>query len=777
MTNNLQQARVLSLRLWLPILITGFFLILWLGTAIKSKWDIETNLIQSNMNFVIQDLSTLQQSINRALRGHHPRNAWQSLSSRGVTTQYTTLVAIDDTGIILHATRLELIGHNINTAYADFDPARFKNLQNNNRIDIMHNRAKHNISAYLPIILEQLSHEIRPVRIGAIIASFDLSRQQKIIWSQVLQSSLVVGLFMLVIMSLLLWFLTLFITKPIQFLVNKANAIAQDKPDIQHNIIGSGELLKLSTAFEHMEKQLEKRFNERLQAENISIEFEKKFRALYAHSPDMNLSILPDDGTVILCNETLILRTGYSRDEIIGSPVIKLYHADCHNIIKKSLKQFSETGEVHNVELILLCKDGSKIDVSLNADAVRDNAGKILYSMSSLRDITRLKVTEKALRQSQKMEAVGQLTGGIAHDFNNILNIILGNLELLKLNLPYDEKNNKRIEVIQSSALRAAELTKKLLSFSRIKTEQLSVININHLIKNINNLIIRSVTPQIEIVHQLLPELWSTKINTGDFEDALLNILLNARDAMQGHGLLSIKTSNITLDNHYCTLKPSASPGDYTVLIISDNGIGMTSEQLEHIFEPFYTTKEQGKGTGLGLSMVYGFIERSGGHIEVSSTKNEGTIFRLYFPRSFDENPSVKKDNKDQAIALPRGTETLLVVDDENSLLSLAQETLQSLGYKVLIASNGQEALQHLNNKADIALLFTDVVMPGGINGYELVEKALTIQPTIKIMLTSGHNDKSVTAEQQARFHDKLISKPYSLSGMTQLLRKMLDNT
>ncbi len=388
-------------------------------------------------------------------------------------------------------------------------------------------------------------------------------------------------------------------------------------------------------------------------------------------------------------------------------------------------------------------------------------------------DITERILSEQALRRSQKMDALGQLTGGIAHDFNNILNIILGNLELLKKQIPDDEKTRQRVQNIHKSTMRAAELTRQLLSFSRHQAENVTITNINRLIEEMGNLIAHSVTPQVEIEWHLAKDLWTTEIAPGDFEDSLLNLVINARDALSGSGWLSIETANTTLDDNYCENNPNIEPGDYVQLKVSDCGEGMTAEQLEHIFEPFYTTKEQGKGTGLGLAMVFGFIQRSKGHINVESEQDIGTTFRLYLPRSNEVTQKVDASTKESKGALPEGNETILVVDDEEALLELAEESLLDLGYRVLTAGNGQQALDVLTREANIDLMISDVIMPGGINGYELAERVTADHPELKVLLASGYTEKVTTSENHKRFSANLLAKPYSQVELAQKVRQI----
>jgi len=288
------------------------------------------------------------------------------------------------------------------------------------------------------------------------------------------------------------------------------------------------------------------------------------------------------------------------------------------------------------------------------------------------------------------------------------------------------------------------------------------------------SLITQSLTPQIEVAYHCEKNLWKTEINRGDFEDVLLNLALNARDAMAGRGILTIETHNNTLDDNYCLLNPDVKAGDYVRLTVSDNGIGITKEQQVHIFEPFYTTKEQGKGTGLGLSMVFGFAKRSHGDIKVYSEPGTGTTFKLYLPRS-KAKEHVEETMRTGIETLRGGMETILIVDDEPMILELAEEFLQRLGYKVLTAGNGKQALKKLAEHPNIDLLFTDVLMPGGINGYELAEQAVESYPDIKVLLTSGYTNRAGTHNAQEHFNANLLGKPYTQAELAKKLRERLN--
>jgi CheY-like chemotaxis protein len=312
-----------------------------------------------------------------------------------------------------------------------------------------------------------------------------------------------------------------------------------------------------------------------------------------------------------------------------------------------------------------------------------------------------------------------------------------------------------------------------LLAFSRRQTIEKVVVDLNVALKNIETMIARSVTPEVEVQTFLADELWLTEIDPGEFQDAILNLVINARDAMPGGGTLLIETSNKPLDASYAALNPWVEPGDYVQLMLSDTGAGMDKETLGHVFEPFFTTKPEGQGTGLGLAMVYGFVKRYGGNIKVYSEPGVGTTIRLYLPRSTAVEPAVMVNNTHEA-ELPTGNESILIVDDETDLLTLADQHLSDLGYRTHLAETAAQALAILAAK-EIDLLFSDVVMPGGMNGYELAQQAVELRPGLRVLLTSGFTAKTMAHNGLARFSAHLLSKPYRKTNLAQRIRLVLD--
>jgi signal transduction histidine kinase len=379
---------------------------------------------------------------------------------------------------------------------------------------------------------------------------------------------------------------------------------------------------------------------------------------------------------------------------------------------------------------------------------------------------------EAKLNQSSKMEAIGQLTGGIAHDFNNLLTVVLGNAEALTDELTTLPELREMAEITANAALRGAELTSRLLAFARKQALEPRVMDVSQLIQSMDRLLRRTLPENIAIEIVRSGGLWKTEVDPGQLEAALLNLALNARDAMTHGGSLTIEIANAALDDDYVASEPGLEAGQYVLIAVTDTGHGIPPEALQHIFQPFFTTKEVGKGTGLGLSMVYGFVKQSGGHIRVYSEVGEGTCIKLYFPRSFAH---------EEGTELPRasrtalgGTETVLVVEDDRLVRQYVISQLKTLGYRVLEAADAKSALDILHQIPNVDLLFTDVVMPGGMGGRELSEAARALRPDIKVLFTSGYTENSIVHNGKLDPGIELLSKPYRREQLAIKLRKLL---
>jgi PAS domain S-box-containing protein len=386
-----------------------------------------------------------------------------------------------------------------------------------------------------------------------------------------------------------------------------------------------------------------------------------------------------------------------------------------------------------------------------------------------------LEEAHEALRQSQKMETVGQLTGGIAHDFNNLLQIVNGNLDLLRQKLPDGEKHLKRYaERAFTGAERAATLTQRLLAFSRRQPLAPKPIDINRLIPGMSELLHRTLGETIEVEAVLAPRLWTVEADPNQLENAIINLAINARDAMPEGGKLTIETSNTHLDQTYTSQNPEVTAGQYAVICISDTGVGMDSETVSKAVEPFFTTKEVGRGTGLGLSMVYGFVKQSGGHIKIYSEPGEGTTVKMYLPRLLGSFREQSEDDAATSIGA-FGDEVILVCEDDEDVRAYSAEVLRELGYQVLEASDGPSALAHLKSNRSIDLLFTDVVLPGGLSGADLAKEAARLKPNLKTLFTTGYARNAIVHHGRLDPGVELLTKPFSYADLAARVRDLLD--
>ena len=522
----------------------------------------------------------------------------------------------------------------------------------------------------------------------------------------------------------------------------------------------------------------ELRARERLRSRAALEASEERYRALTELSP-AGVFRTDADGNCIYVNGRWCDYAGLPAEAALGKGWTEPLHPEDRDRVVAEWRRSAERAGVFSTEFRFLTSENRVTWLFGRAAAVADADGRPIGYIGTVTDTTAYKHVEEALRRSQKMEVVGQLTGGIAHDVNNLLSILLVNAELLAPMVSGDPKARQNVEGMIRAVHRGADLTRKLLRFSRTTPDEPKRVSANDLIRGVEGLIAKSLTPAIRIGTVLAEDVWMVAIDPGDLEDAILNLALNARDAMPEGGDLIIETVNKVLDDAYATRNPGSAAGEFVMISVSDTGVGMSPEVRDKAFEPFFSTKEEGKGTGLGLSMVYGFVRRSGGHAKIYSETGRGTAVHLYLPRARGTAEPIAAQDIPLA-DLPRGSETVLMVDDEAALVDLAVTLLGDLGYQMLRATTAKDALEVLGAGRAVDLLFSDVIMPGGMDGYDLALQAVKEWPNLKLLLTSGFSRRREDFVSGKRRIDPglvtaFLYKPYTMTDLAVAVRHALD--
>jgi PAS domain S-box-containing protein len=533
---------------------------------------------------------------------------------------------------------------------------------------------------------------------------------------------------------------------------------------------------------QELNQSLEERANQRARELAASVtqleDTERRFRLLVESVTDYAIFMLDPGGHVINWNPGAARAKGYSSNEIVGRHFSAFYTPEdlAAGIPQRALRAATETGKFE-AEGWRVRKDGSRFWASVVINAIKGSEGEILGFAKVTRDLTERRAADERARQAQKMEGVGQLTGGVAHDFNNLLTIIIGNLETLQRNIRRPDLDIDRLERSVGNAMRGARraesLTQRLLAFSRQQPLDPKPIDLARLLTGMSDLLRRTLGEQITIETVLSGNVWRAHADLNQLELAILNLAVNARDAMPSGGKLTVETANVHLDEKYASTQAEVVPGQYVMLAVTDNGVGMTPEVMTKAFDPFFTTKDVGHGTGLGLSQVYGFIKQSRGHVKIYSEVGEGTTIKLYLPRA---HAAAAEDHVD-AVRPVTGSkdETVLVVEDDADVRTYSCDTLADLGYTVVSAENGAAGLRVLDANPSIRVLFTDVGLPGGMNGRQLAEEARKRRPALKVLFTTGYARNAIVHDGRLDPGVELITKPFSQTTLAEKLRDILD--
>ena len=525
-------------------------------------------------------------------------------------------------------------------------------------------------------------------------------------------------------------------------------------------------------------------------AEIASNQADMRFRSAFT-AASVGMAIVTPTGLIEVANTALKEFTGrpdletatFAFDEMLHKDDRQAYLNGVRKLLSGEVSQFKQ-------ELRFVNGDAAPIYGNVSVCLNRNEKGDTEQLIVQVVDVSERRQAAQRLQKAQKMEAIGQLTGGLAHDFNNLLTIIIGNLQLLDGKIVADEKAIKRLAEAQDAARKGSELTRQLLAFARKQDLEPREVAVNDLVKGMEALVARTLGENMELKVHLMPGEPKVSIDPSQLESSILNLSINARDAMANGGKLTIETQPAYLDQAYADKYPDVTPGHYVMVAVTDTGSGMTPELLDKVFQPFFTTKSAGKGSGLGLSMVYGFIKQSGGHINVYSEVGHGTSFKMYLPRRLSPAEMLAVDNTTPIPAAPsplaavdsakpdaKRMAKILVVEDQEAVRAVACGFLEDFGYEIIEAGDGFEALAKLQEMPDIDLMFSDVVMPGGMNGFDLAQAASGMRPGLKIVHTTGYPKGAIVHQDEPRFKEGfIIMKPYRREELDKIIRNALEN-
>ncbi len=513
---------------------------------------------------------------------------------------------------------------------------------------------------------------------------------------------------------------------------------------------------------------------EKRRMEQALIESEEKYRELVDEVND-GFYISDSEGVLLFANKALAKMLGYEHPEkLIGKKFLEFITPETVEEVDKRFGGLVK-GETHYEISVskIIGADGKERYLEVKPSLILKE-DKVVGARGVIRDITERQLLEQQLRQSQKMEAVGRLAGGISHDFNNLLTVMIGYCQMVEKKIPEDNPLHKDVQEIKKSAIRAASLTKQLLAFSRKQILQPEKMNLNNIVAEMDVMLRRVIGEDIELLSVTCPELGLVMADPGQIEQVIMNLVVNARDAMPDGGKLTLETANVHLSENFVRLNPGAKAGHYAMIAITDTGCGMDANTLSKLFEPFFTTKAPGKGTGLGLSTVYGIIKQSDGYISVYSEVGTGTTFKVYLPLVSGSVVDQKTGSGTGKVPLYKPTETILLAEDEEAVRNLAQRILSEQGYKVLAASDALQALQILQeHKGKIDLLITDMIMPG-MTGLGLVQRVQANYPQIKVMYISGYTDTAILHQGLLEPSTAFLQKPFTPHTLLKKIREVL---
>jgi PAS domain S-box-containing protein len=571
------------------------------------------------------------------------------------------------------------------------------------------------------------------------------------------------------------------LTRPLVQMTKAVQGFSRDE-DVALPTGGGHEIGVLAREFAHMAAES----HAKTAALNREIEAQKKAQQALLESEQMARDVIEnaldafiqtnDGGHILEWNPQAEVIFGWSRQQAVGRHLIGLLLPEevrpyYESMKERMVRKEESAGVGQRFETEAMRKDGQAIKVEVSLKALRRRSGYVFNAF--VRDLTHKIAAEEELRQAQKMEAIGQLTGGVAHDFNNVLTVITGTIEILAAEVSAKPGLAAIVKLISEAADRGAELTAHLLAFARKQPLRPREVDVNRLVVESAKLMRPTLGEHIEIRSTLMDSVRTALVDPGQLSTALLNLAINARDAMPNGGKLILETKNVTFDEEYAAANGDVAAGNYVMVAVSDTGVGIAAGNIDRVFEPFFSTKQVGKGTGLGLSMVYGFVKQSGGHIKVYSEEGHGTTFRLYLPQA---DAAATEIAEPLAAEIEGGHETILVVEDDTLVRAYVSAQLQGLGYTTLAAANGAEALAIADDGAAFDLLFTDVIMPGRLNGRQLAAEMLQRRPSLKVLFTSGYTENAIIHHGRLDSGVLLLAKPYRKLDLARMLRIALNS-
>ena len=591
------------------------------------------------------------------------------------------------------------------------------------------------------------------------------------LWSRLPQYGIitVVVLLALLTVSLLLWrLLESSITEPLARLAEASKEVAQSKSrQVRAVKQADDEIGHLTDAFNEMLATLESREVALRESTGQLLD-----AMTVARMSSWAWEVAP--GTISWAGREAQVfgPTGQPTDDSLGA-FLEVVHPADRSTVEQGLWRAIQTGQRCELDFRVLDPDGNTRWLAMRGQRAQEEGEKPLRMLGLVMDMTDRRQLEEQLLQSQKLEAIGRLAGGVAHDFNNLLTGILGYANFALKSLP--ENHGARVDIleIERAGTRAAALTAQLLAYARRQMIAPKIVSLNDLVLNMETLLRRLIGEDVDLETRCSPDLWRAQIDPGQFEQVIINLAVNARDAMPRGGRLTVETSNCTLDDTYMQQHPEVAPGDYVVLAVADTGIGMDSATQIRIFEPFFTTKEQGRGTGLGLAVCYGIVKQANGHLWVYSEPAQGTTFKVLLPRSLAEEAVGAAKPADPPVS--QGSETILIVEDEPVVRRLSVRALRERGYDVLEAGDGESALEVAQaHQGELSLLITDVVMPG-MNGKELADRLSAERPDLRVLYISGYAEHAVVRQGVLLEGIAFLSKPFDLSELARTVREVLD--